>query len=78
MRQWVTQAVDRVEAEARLDPEYRALFRRQQELAPAFDALMEHMAEEDRELILEHMETAMNRQYRFSQLAWQYGRRHPD
>ena len=52
MIEWVMGVVDRIEEEARRDPEYR-------------------------ELILEYMETPMNRQYRFSQIAWRYGRRHP-
>ena len=77
MLEWVTGAVDRIEAEARRDTEYRELMERQVELVPAFDALLARLGEADRELILEYMETAMNRQYRFSQLAWQYGRRHP-
>ena len=77
MIEWVTGVVDRVEAEARQDTEYRNLMEHQVELVPAFEALLDRLSEEDRELILEYMETAMNRQYRFSQLAWRYGRRNP-
>ena len=77
MIEWVTGVVDRIEAEARQDPEYRELMEHQVELVPAFDALLARLPEDDRELILEYMETAMNRQYRFSQLAWRYGQRHP-
>ena len=77
MLEWVTGVVDRIEAEARRDTEYRELMEHQVELVPAFDALLARLGEADRELILEYMETAMNRQYRFSQLAWQYERRHP-
>ena len=77
MIEWVTRVVDRVEAEARRDPEYLELMAHQVELVPAFDELLKRLSEEDRELILEYMETALNRQYRFSQLAWRYGRRNP-
>ena len=77
MIEWVTRVVDRVEAEARRDPEYLELMAHQVELVPAFDELLKRLSEEDRELILEYMETALNRQYRFSQLAWSYGRRNP-
>ena len=77
MIEWVMGVVDRIEEEARRDSEYRELTAHQVELVPAFDALLERLSEDDRELILEYMETAMNRQYRFSQIAWRYGRRHP-
>ena len=77
MIEWVMGVVDRIEEEARRDPEYRELMEHQVELVPAFDALLQRLSEDDRELILEYTETAMNRQYRFSQIAWRYGRRHP-
>ena len=77
MIEWVMGVVDRIEEEARRDPEYREFMEHQVELVPAFDALLQRLSEDDRELILEYMETAMNRQYRFSQIAWRYGRRHP-
>ena len=77
MIEWVMGVVDRIEEEARRDLEYRELTEHQVELVPAFDALLQRLSEDDRELILEYMETAMNRQYRFSQLAWRYGRRNP-
>jgi triphosphoribosyl-dephospho-CoA synthetase len=77
MIEWVMGVVDRIEEEARRDPEYREFMEHQVELVPAFDALLQRISEDDRELILEYMETAMNRQYRFSQLAWRYGRRNP-
>ena len=77
MIEWVMGVVDRIEEEARRDPEYREFMEHQEELVPAFDALLQRLSVYDRELILEYMETAMNRQYRFSQIAWRYGRRHP-
>ena len=77
MIEWVMGVVDRIEEQARRDPEYRELMEHQVELVPAFDALLQRLSEDDRELILEYTETAMNRQYRFSQIAWRYGRRHP-
>ena len=77
MLEWVTGVVDRIEAEARRDAEYRELMEHQVELVPAFEGLLARLSEEDRELILEYMDTAINRQYRFSQLAWLYGRRNP-
>ena len=77
MIEWVMGVVDRIEEEARRDPEYREFMEHQVELVPAFDALLQRLSEDDRELILEYMETAMNRQYRFSQIAWRYGRRQP-
>ena len=77
MIEWVMGVVDWIEEEARQDPEYRALTEHQAELAPAVEEFFRRLSEDDRELILEYMETAMNRQYRFSQIAWRYGRRHP-
>ena len=77
MIEWVMGVVDRIEEQARRDPEYRELMEHQVELVPAFDALLQRLSEDDRELILEYTETAMNRQYRFSQIAWRYRRRHP-
>ena len=78
MIEWVMGVVDRIEEEARRDPEYREFMEHQEELVPAFDALLQRLSEDDRELILEYMDTTINRQYRFSQIAWRYGKKHPE
>ena len=75
MIEWVARVVDAVEAEARRDPEYQELLTRQTELAPVYDAMLAGLKEAERELILEYTDVALNRQYRFAQLAWDYGRR---
>ena len=53
MIEWVMGVVDRIEEEARRDPEYREFMEHQVELVPAFDALLQRLSGDDRELILE-------------------------
>ena len=53
MLEWVLRVVDRVDALAATDPEYR-------------------------ELLLEYMDIVGNMQYRTTQIAWLYGKLHPD
>ena len=77
MMEWVLRIADRVDQAARVDPEYRELAQRQRELLPEFEALLERMDHQDRELLLEYMDVVGNMQYRISQLAWCYGKLHP-
>ena len=41
-----------------------------------FELLLSKLTEEDREFLLDYMDISENQQYRFSQLAWLYGKRH--
>ena len=77
MLEWVLRIADRVDAVAKGDPEYRELARQRIDLEPNYEALLDRLAPEDRELLLEHMDVTANMQYRISQLAWLYGKHHP-
>ena len=74
---WVFRVAERVEALAKADPEYCELAQQQALLVTAFESLVERMDPVDRELLLDYMDVVGNMQYRFSQLAWLYGKRHP-
>ena len=78
MLQWVYRIADRVDDMARIDPEYREMDRQRKELEVAYMELLERLSEEDRELFLEYMNLVVDMQYRKTQLAWLYGKRHPD
>lgn len=77
MLEWVYRVVDRVDAVAKADPEYRELDNQRRALEPDYEALLFRLSEEDRELLLEYMEITGNMQYRLTQLAWRYGTLHP-
>ena len=74
---WVFRVAERVEALAKADPEYCELAQQQALLVTAFESLVERMDPVDRELLLDYMDVVGNMQYRFSQLAWLYGKLHP-
>lgn len=76
MLEWVNSVVDRVEAEAKRDPDYLEWVGRQSELVEAYDALLERLEPGDRELILDYAEAREGMLYRMAQLAWRYGREH--
>ncbi len=77
MLEWVLRIADQVDALAKADPEYRELARQRLELEPEYEALLDRMPPEDRELLLDYMDVVGNMQYRISQLAWLYGKLHP-
>ena len=77
MMKWVFRVAERVEALAKADPEYCELAQQQALLVTAFESLVERMDPVDRELLLDYMDVVGNMQYRFSQLAWLYGKHHP-
>ena len=77
MLEWVLRIADRVDILAKADPEYQELSRQRLELEPEYESLLERMPLADRELLLEYMDVVGNMQYRFSQLAWLYGKLHP-
>ena len=74
---WVFRVAERVDALAKADPEYCELAQQQALLVTAFESLVERMDPVDRELLLDYMDVVGNMQYRFSQLAWLYGKQHP-
>ena len=78
MLEWVLRVVDRVDALADADPEYRELAAQRKRLEPDFDALLARLTPEDRELLLEYMDIVGDMQYRTTQIAWLYGKLHPD
>ena len=74
---WVLRVAEQVDALAKSDPEYCELAQQQALLVTAFELLVERMDPVDRELLLDYMDVVGNMQYRFSQLAWLYGKLHP-
>jgi hypothetical protein len=77
MLEWVWRASEQVQQLANNDPEYQQLARRRMELEPGFQTLLDKLTEEDREALLDYMEAESDLHYRYSQLAWLYGRQHP-
>ena len=77
MLEWVYRIADRVDALARVDPEYRELAAQRRNLEGSYCALLDRLSGEDRELLLEYMDVVGNMQYRMTQLAWLYGKLHP-
>ena len=77
MLEWVLRSADRGDVLAQSDPEYCELAQQQALLVSAFESLVERMNPVDRELLLDYMDVVGNMQYRFSQLAWLYGKLHP-
>lgn len=74
MLEWVYWAADQVSALAKSDPEYRELSDRQEDLGPKYEAVLERLSPEDRELILDYTEVATNLEYRTAQLAYEFGK----
>ena len=77
MLEWVWRASEQVQQLANNDPEYQQLARRRMELEPGFQMLLDKLTEEDREALLDYMEAESDLHYRYSQLAWLYGRQQP-
>ena len=78
MLEWVMRVADRVDALVKSDPEYQELAKQRIALEPDYEALLTRLSEKDRELLLEYMELVGNMQYRTTQFAWLYGKRHPN
>lgn len=72
--EWVYRVAERVDALAKADPEYQELAAQRLHLEEAYNALLERLGAEDRELLLEYMDIVGNMQYRMTQLAWYYGK----
>lgn len=75
MLEWVYRAADAVDRQAKKDPEYQELARRQRELVSEYEALIRRLSPKDRELLLEYTDVVGNLQYRLTQLAYFYGKR---
>ena len=76
MLEWVYRVSEQVQLLANNDPEYRELTQRRLGMNGIFEQLLSGLSEEDREFLLEYIDIAENQQYRFSQLAWLYGKLH--
>ena len=76
MLDWVYRVSEQVQLLANNDPEYRELTQRRLSMNEEFEQLLSKLSDEDREFLLEYMDISENQQYRFSQLAWLYGKRH--
>lgn len=74
MLEWVYWAADQVSALAQSDPEFRELADRQEDLGPKYEAVLERLSPQDRELILDYTEVATDLQYRTTQLAYEFGK----
>ena len=77
MLEWVLRGSEQVQQLANNDPEYQQLARRRMELENGFQELLDRLTDEDRETLLDYMESENDLHYRYSQLAWLYGRKHP-
>ncbi|MBQ7231336.1 MAG: hypothetical protein IJX04_10640 [Oscillospiraceae bacterium] len=76
MLEWVLRVSEQVQQLANKDPEYRELTQRRSALNREFEEFLSGLSEADRAFLLEYMDIAENQQYRFSQLAWLYGKLH--
>ena len=77
MMEWIFRAADQVDRLAKTDMEYQELARQRAEPDGAYTDLLSRLHADDRELLLEYMDVVGNMQYRMTQLAWLYGKRHP-
>ena len=75
MLEWVYRAAVAVDRQAKSDPVYQELAQRHRELVGDYEAFLERLSPEDRELVLEYTDVAGNMQYRLTQLAYFYGKR---
>ena len=76
MFEWVYRISEQVQLLANNDPEYQELTQQRLAMNEKFELLLSKLTEEDREFLLEYMDISENQQYRFSQLAWLYGKQH--
>ena len=76
MLEWVYRVSEQVQLLANNDPEYRDLTQRRLGMNEKFEQLLSGLSEEDREFLPEYIDISENQQYRFSQLAWLYGKLH--
>ena len=76
MLEWVYRVSEQVQLLANNDPEYRELTQRRLGMNEKFEQLLSGLSEEDREFLPEYIDISENQQYRFSQLAWLYGKLH--
>ena len=76
MLEWVYRISEQVQLLANNDPEYQELTQQRLAMNEKFKLLLSKLTEEDREFLLEYMDISENQQYRFSQLAWLYGKQH--
>ena len=76
MLEWVYRISEQVQLLANNDPEYQELTQQRLAMNEKFELLLSKLTEEDREFLLEYMDISENQQYRFSQLAWLYGKQH--
>ena len=74
MLEWVYRISEQVQLLANNDPEYQELTQQRLGMSEKFELLLSKLTEEDREFLLEYMDISENQQYRFSQLAWLYGK----
>ena len=74
MLEWVYRISEQVQLLANNDPEYQELTQQRLGMNEKFELLLSKLTEEDREFLLEYMDISENQQYRFSQLAWLYGK----
>ena len=76
MLEWVYRISEQVQLLANNDPEYQELTQQRLAMNEKFELLLSKLSEEDREFLLEYMDISENQQYRFSQIAWLYGKQH--
>ena len=77
MLEWVYRASEQIQQLADRDAEYQQLAQQRMELEAGLNAVLDKLTQEDREALIDYMEAESALQYRYSQLAWLYGKRHP-
>ena len=77
MLEWVWRVSEQVQQLANQDAEYQQLARKRMSLEPGLHAVLEKLTDEDREALIDYMEAESDLHYRYSQLAWLYGKTHP-
>lgn len=70
MDKWVLYGADYVDALARHDPDYQKLLAQHELLVPKFDALMATLPWQQRELVLEYLNLALDLEYQKTRIAY--------
>lgn len=77
MHDWVFWAMDKVEERAKQDPVFCKLAQRHEALVHDFEALVDSLGMQERELLLDYMDAAGDLDYRRCQIAFELGRSNP-
>lgn len=71
MDNWILYGADHIDELALQDPVFQEMWKRHDPLAEQFDELMERLLEEQRELILEYLNLALDMEARKNRIAYE-------